>query len=79
LDANTTDVPPAGDTAEPINADGADDPTGDIEEALAELFEVDALLSPITSTAAIADAYPAIQSALAKVRRATHLLDRPWP
>jgi len=46
---------------------------GDIEEALVELFEVESLIetiAPVGSSEA--------QLVAQKIRRACHLLDRPW-
>lgn len=46
----------------------------DIEEALAELFEAEGLLSSIMGTC-----LPEVVAASEKIRRACFLLDRPWP
>lgn len=51
----------------------ADDRFGDIEEALAELFDAESLLGDLTLTA-----LPEAEVAVQKIKRACHLLDRPW-
>lgn len=53
--------------------EAATDRFGDIEEALVELFEADSLLSKIDLNATAE-----VSAAAQKVKKALHLLDRPW-